>query len=107
MIGNGWEILVKTELTCKGNSINKKGITEKKCKEFAEKKNRNFIWYTPKTAQFNEPELCALYKSCDLKKGGRQPSRPGKTLERNSSGTYHILRFQCCTIIMINLHVSL
>ena len=102
MIGNGWEILAKTELTCKGKAITKKGITEKKCKEFAEKKNRNFVWYTPKIGKFQDPELCALYKSCDLKKGGRMPSRPGKTLERNSSGTCHILRFQFCTISMIH-----
>jgi len=89
--GNGWEILAKTELTCKGKAITKKGITEKKCKEFAEKKNRNFVWYTPKIGKFQDPELCALYKSCDLKKGGRMPSRPGKTLERNSSGKWNVI----------------
>ena len=90
--------MVKTEPTCNGNRLIKKGITLKKCQEFAEKKNRNFVWYTAKTAQFQGPELCAVYKSCDLKKGGRIPIRPGKTLERNSAGTHHILRFQFCTM---------
>merc|ERR1712212_1431763 len=42
-------------------------------------------------AQFQKPELCALYKSCDPKKGGRPPARPGKTLERNSSGQWKVI----------------
>ena len=97
MIGNGWKIMAKTELTCTGNRILKKGITELECLDIAEKENRNFIWYAPKTAQFQQPEVCAVYKSCDLKKGGRLPTRPGHTVGLSDS-THHILRFQFRTM---------
>jgi len=76
---NNWKIMAKTELTCTGNRILKKGITEMDCLDIAENNNRSFIWYARKTAQFQQPEVCAVYESCDLKKGGRLPTRPGHT----------------------------
>lgn len=89
--GNGWEIIAKTEQTCTGNRLLKRGITEFECLDFAEKKNRNFMWYAPKTAQFQQPEICAVYKSCDLKKGGRLPTRPGHTVELTSDRVWKII----------------
>ena len=97
MIANNWKIMAKTELTCTGNRILKKGITEMDCLDIAENNNRSFIWYARKTAQFQQPEVCAVYESCDLKKGGRLPTRPGHTGAIIDS-THHIFRFQFRTI---------
>ena len=77
--------------TCKGNPVVSRGLNERKCLEFANSINVDYVWYTPKTTQWQDPEICALYKSCNIEREGRYPDRPGKTLERSDSGIHNIL----------------
>ena len=94
-------MIARTMPTCKGNPVVKRGLSSRKCHEFAfSMENVNFVWFAPKMAQWQEPEICALYKSCDLEKEGRYPERPGKTF-KISDGIINILSHNILHLMLV------
>ena len=90
-MGDNWKKHSETDPTChQGDQVGKArfGISLEKCQEIASSmKNVNFIWYAPKKMQWQDRQVCAFYKKCELGKRARYPARPGATYERKATGS--------------------
>jgi len=88
-----WEFISRTEPTCKGKPLStREDITEEECIKYAkETEKANFAFYAFKTAEWDNSDSCALFKSCDPKNEGKIPTRPGKTFEKKSDGEWDVI----------------
>ena len=90
-MGDNWKKHSETDPTChQGDQVGQTrfGISLRECQTIAlSMKNAHFLWYAPKMMQWQDQEVCAFYRKCELEKRARYPARPGTTYGRKPTGS--------------------